>query len=124
MKKGEWRVGTSGWSYEHWKGLFYPEDLPKSRWFGYYTENFDTVEINYTFYSMPKAKTLERWYDITPDDFCFVLKMNRFVTHRKKLNSVEEDSARFFDRACFFHSFRRELGCSVSHYKERWDGDA
>ena len=98
-KKAEWRVGTSGWSYEHWQGLFYPEDIPKSRWFEYYTENFDTVEINYTFYSMPKEKTLRKWYDNTPEDFCFILKMNRFVTHRKKLDNVEKESRKFFDLA-------------------------
>ncbi len=99
VKGAEWRIGTSGWSYEHWKGIFYPEDLPKSRWFQFYTENFDTVEINYTFYSMPKQNTLEKWYDITPENFCFVLKMNKFITHRKKLKEVAKESKRFFDLA-------------------------
>ena len=98
-QKAAWRVGTSGWSYEHWKGVFYPEELPRSRWFEYYTENFDTVEINYTFYSMPKEKTLEKWYHTSPEDFCFVLKMNRFVTHRKKLRDVTAESGKFFKLA-------------------------
>ena len=98
-KSTEWRIGTSGWSYDHWKGTFYPEDLPRSKWFQYYTEHFDSVEINYTFYSMPKEKTLTKWYDSAPDDFCFALKMNRFITHRKKLNNVEDACKRFFDLA-------------------------
>jgi uncharacterized protein YecE (DUF72 family) len=57
MKSGRLRVGTSGYQYEHWRGVFYPRDLPKREWFAYYATHFDTVEINNTFYRLPSAKT-------------------------------------------------------------------
>jgi uncharacterized protein YecE (DUF72 family) len=78
-------IGCSGYYYNHWKGLFYPPDLPKSQWLKYYSGFFNTVEINNTFYRMPDVKTLEQWYSDTPDNFIFSVKGNRFITHRKKL---------------------------------------
>jgi uncharacterized protein YecE (DUF72 family) len=59
--QGELRIGTSGYHYDHWKGVFYPEDLPKTEWFSYYGRQFDTVEINNTFYRLPEATTFEAW---------------------------------------------------------------
>jgi uncharacterized protein YecE (DUF72 family) len=83
------RVGTSGWHYDHWRGRFYPENVPKSRWFEHYAKNFDTVEINNTFYQLPKQKTFENWYKQAPDNFLYTVKANRYITHIKRLKDAE-----------------------------------
>lgn len=95
------RIGTSGWSYEHWKRLFYPESLPKERWLQFYSSNFNTVEINSTFYRLPFENVVKGWYRKTPDDFVFSVKGTRQVTHRKRLRKVEEDVERFMRRIEF-----------------------
>jgi uncharacterized protein YecE (DUF72 family) len=82
---GRLLVGTSGFSYPDWKGAFYPEGLPSHRWLGFYAERFGAVEINQTFYRPASSATLARWCDAVPDDFAFVLKANRTITHEKKL---------------------------------------
>ena len=87
----ELRVGTSGWQYKHWKGRFYPKDLPTARWLEYYTRIFDTVELNNPFYRQPERKTFEKWRRSVPDDFVYAVKLNRFITHIKRLN-IERDS--------------------------------
>ncbi|MDP9261263.1 MAG: DUF72 domain-containing protein [Actinomycetota bacterium] len=76
----ELRVGTSGWRYKHWKGRFYPKDLPISKWLEHYTRAFDTVELNNPFYRQPEKKTFEKWRRSVPDDFVYAVKLNRFVT--------------------------------------------
>ncbi len=78
-------VGTSGFSYKHWRGSFYPEDLAQSKWFRYYCDNFSTVELNVTFYRLPKKETFMKWHSETPEDFKFSLKGSRFITHIKRL---------------------------------------
>lgn len=75
------RAGTSGFSYKEWKGPFYPEKLPAKDMLGYYAERLSTVEINNTFYRMPKRDMLEGWARKVPDDFTFVLKASRKITH-------------------------------------------
>jgi len=87
---GDYRIGTSGWTYDHWKGSFYPDKLPKSRWFEYYTSHFDTVEINATFYRTFKDQTYQNWYNRSSDDFKFVLKAPRLITHRKYLIDADD----------------------------------
>lgn len=83
-------IGTSGWVYEHWKGIFYPEDLPKSRWFEYYTSRFSAVEINATFYRTFKEQTYEKWRQSAPQGFGYVLKAPRIITHRRYLLDVAD----------------------------------
>ncbi len=78
-------IGCSGYYYNHWKGLFYPEGLPKSKWLVFYSEHFNTVEINNTFYRMPMEKAVRNWHDITPDAFMFSVKGYRYFTHLRKL---------------------------------------
>jgi uncharacterized protein YecE (DUF72 family) len=95
----EIRIGTSGWYYDHWSGRFYPADLPKSKWFEYYAQYFDTVEINNTFYHLPKEQTLRRWHKIAPKDFLYAVKANRYITHIKKLKDAAEPLERFFEIA-------------------------
>jgi uncharacterized protein YecE (DUF72 family) len=84
------RVGCSGWMYRHWRGLLYPEDLPQKRWFERYAEEFDTVEINASFYRVPLANTFEGWRAKAPPGFRYAIKVNRFVTHMKKLVDCED----------------------------------
>ncbi|HUV41204.1 MAG TPA: DUF72 domain-containing protein [Sedimentisphaerales bacterium] len=96
--KPDIRIGTSGWHYGHWAGLFYPEQLPKSKWFAYYAGHFDTVEINNTFYQLPKPVSLKNWYAQAPVDFVYSVKANRFITHIRKLKEPSEAVGRFFER--------------------------
>ncbi|HVU29414.1 MAG TPA: DUF72 domain-containing protein [Sphingomicrobium sp.] len=97
--RGDIRVGCSGWVYRHWRGIFYPEALPQKRWFELYSEEFDTVEINASFYRLPLASTFESWREKAPDGFCYALKANRFITHLKKLLDCDEPLERFIGLA-------------------------
>ena len=89
------RVGCSGWVYKHWRGIFYPEDMPQRRWFEFYASEFDTVEINNSFYHLPKAQTFDKWRDSAPDGFRYAVKANRFITQAKKLKDPDEPLERF-----------------------------
>ncbi|MHC4456062.1 MAG: DUF72 domain-containing protein [Planctomycetota bacterium] len=93
------RIGTSGWHYNHWTELFYPPKLPKSKWFRHYAEHFDTVEINNTFYQLPKEETFKNWHRQAPEDFIFTVKANRYITHIKRLKEPADSLGRFFERA-------------------------
>jgi uncharacterized protein YecE (DUF72 family) len=84
------RIGCSGWIYPHWRGLFYPETLPVKRWFAFYAETFDTVEINNSFYRLPKAETFDAWREQAPQGFRYAVKANRFLTQAKKLKDCAE----------------------------------
>lgn len=92
-------VGTSGYSYKPWKGTFYPERLPDRRMLGYYGERFRSVEINSTFYAMPRASALEAWAGQVPEDFRFVLKAPKAITHGRKLVGVDDLVAQFVEAA-------------------------
>ncbi len=84
------RVGTSGWSYRHWRGIFYPDRLPQRRWLAHYMEHFDTVEVNSTFYHLPRESTMDSWREQAPDGFLYALKASRFITHAKLLSGARE----------------------------------
>lgn len=90
-------IGTSGWSYEHLKDVFYPKKLPKAKWLSYLASIFDTVEINVTFYRQPNQKTFEKWFIQTPNDFLFSIKANRFITHIKRLKDTQGSLDRFYN---------------------------
>ena len=92
------RVGCSGWEYKHWRGDFYPAEVPKSRWFEYYAERFDTVEINNSFYRLPEKETFARWRERAPAGFLYAVKASRYLTHMKKLKDPEEPVDRLFGR--------------------------
>ncbi len=83
-------AGTSGFNYKEWKGPFYPDDLPANQMLRYYGEHLSTVEINNTFYRMPKREVVERWAAEVPDGFTFVLKASRRITHQARLVETEE----------------------------------
>jgi uncharacterized protein YecE (DUF72 family) len=86
-------VGTSGYSYKEWKGTFYPDDLPDKQMLRFYGERFRSVEINNTFYRMPKASVLEAWAGEVPADFKFVLKASQQITHKQRLNDAGDSVA-------------------------------
>ena len=92
-------VGTSGYSYKEWKGSFYPEDLPEKQMLHFYGEHFRSVEINNTFYRMPKAPLLEGWAAEVPDNFKFVLKAPQRITHIQRLKPTDDSVSYFLDVA-------------------------
>lgn len=98
-RRGELRVGTSGYQYDDWKGDLYPEDVPKKDWFGVYAESLDTVEINNTFYNLPEVSTFDKWHEQAPPGFVYALKYSRFGTHMKKLKDPDNHVPRFIERA-------------------------
>lgn len=90
------RVGTSGYFYRHWAGPFYPADLKTHRWFGFYAERFDTVEINASFYRFPTESAVRRWRRQAPDGFVYAIKANRLITHLKRFAGTEAQSAALY----------------------------
>ena len=92
------RIGCSGWNYGHWRERVYPKGCPPSRWLRFYAGLFDTVEVNTTFYRLPRRDAVARWVEQAPDDFCFAVKMSRYITHLKRLTDAEGGLARFYER--------------------------
>ena len=110
-------IGCSGWQYQHWRGDFYPSVLPQRQWLEYYASQFDTVEINNTFYRLPEGSTFEAWRRRIPKGFVYAVKASRFLTHMKKLNEPREPLRRFFTRA---RHLRRALGPVLYQLPPRW----
>jgi uncharacterized protein YecE (DUF72 family) len=100
-------VGTSGYSYKPWKGPFYPEDLPDKKMLQFYGERFRSVEINNTFYRMPKASVLEAWANEVPADFKFVLKASQRITHKERLKDSGDSVKYLLDVA---KTLKEQLG--------------
>ncbi len=115
--KGKVYIGTSGYTYYHWRGVFYPENLPSYKWLEHYTKFFDTVELNVTFYRLPQESTFKSWYRRTPKEFVFVLKGSRFITHVKKLQGVSQATKLFFDRA---NLLKEKLGVILWQLPPSW----
>lgn len=90
------RIGTSGWSYDHWRGNFYPEDLPQSRRLEYLARRFNSVEINGSFYGLLSPQTYVKYLETAPGGFVYAVKGSQFITHAKKLKDVETPLANFF----------------------------
>ena len=86
MYEVKWKIGCSGFHYKEWKGIFYPDSIPQKEWFKFYSERFNTLELNVTFYRFPVLKSLENWYNISPADFIFSVKVPRLITHYKKFS--------------------------------------
>jgi uncharacterized protein YecE (DUF72 family) len=96
MTEGRLRVGTSGWVYRPWRGAFYPVALRQKDWFQYYATQFDTAEINATFYRLPSQAAVAAWREAAPADFQFAWKASRFITQAKKLRDAEAPLARVY----------------------------
>jgi uncharacterized protein YecE (DUF72 family) len=92
-------VGCSGWNYAHWRnGVFYPPRLPANKWLEYYAQFFDTVEVNSTFYRLPKPEAVANWVAQTPEGFIFAIKSSRYLTHVKRLMDLDDGVRRFYER--------------------------
>lgn len=92
-------IGTSGWHYDDWRKRFYPQELPKAKWLEFYTRHFPTVELNNSFYRLPSEAAFKNWYDSSPPDFTFAVKVSRYITHIKRLKNSEEAVDNFIQRA-------------------------
>lgn len=99
MSGVRFRVGTSGWHYADWSGRFYPPDLPKHAWLRFYAGEFDTVELNRSFYRLPDDATWDVWRAATPRGFRFAVKASRYITHLKRLRGCEDAVGRLFQGA-------------------------
>ena len=89
-------IGTSGWSYEHWKENFYPQGLKSNLWLNFYSKAFSTVEVNTTFYHLPLGTTVQKWNKQVSPEFKFSIKASRYITHQKRLKDCHESLALFF----------------------------
>jgi uncharacterized protein YecE (DUF72 family) len=116
MSKSKIHIGTSGWNYKHWKGNFYPEDVPQKKWLEFYYNRFKTVELNNSFYRLPEIKTFDSWRKNTPDDFMFSVKASRYITHLKKLND-KESLKEFLKRA---NHLKEKLGPVLFQLPPGW----
>jgi uncharacterized protein YecE (DUF72 family) len=120
-KRARARIGTSGWMYRDWRGPFYPSDLPTKRWFAHYATEFDTVEINNTFYRMPPLETFDRWKEQAPRDFLYSLKLGQFGSHRMKLRDAKSWLPNHVERAL---RLGPALGPTLVHLPPRWRANA
>lgn len=119
-RPGLLRIGTSGYHYDHWRGVFYPKDLPKNEWFSHYARRFDTVEINNTFYRLPETTTFEAWRRQAPKGFCYALKFSRYGSHIVRLKKPRATIRRFLRRADRLGEF---LGPILVQLPPNWKTD-
>lgn len=110
-------IGTSGWHYRHWKGPFYPADALSENFLAYYAEHFHTVEINNTYYQMPKEKTLIQWRDTVSEEFIFSVKASRYITHMKKLKDAVQPTSSFLEKVTVLGD---KLGPILFQLPPRW----
>lgn len=115
-----WFVGTSGWNYAHWKGIFYPPGMPQAQWLRHYARRFRTVEINNSFYRLSAADTFERWAQQTPPEFLFSVKATRYLTHRKKLKDPAQALLNLITNA---EALGAKLGPILYQLPPRWRVD-
>jgi uncharacterized protein YecE (DUF72 family) len=118
---GRARVGCSGWSYRHWRGLVYPAEMTQKGWFAHYAQLFDTVELNNTFYRLPTEAAVEGWAKAAPPDFVFALKLGGFGSHRMKLRDAASWLPNHLDRA---ERLGASLGPTLVQLPPRWRRNA
>jgi uncharacterized protein YecE (DUF72 family) len=104
-----WWIGCSGFYYKGWKERFYPKGLPQRKWFEFYCESFNTVELNVTFYRFPKPEDLKGWYNRSPGNFKFTVKAPRLITHYKKFKGVQRELGDFYNTVN--KGLGEKLGC-------------
>ena len=110
-------LGTSGWVYKHWMGIFYPPQLASDRQLPFYTQHFSTVEVNFSFYRLPERSVFETWREQTPADFLFAVKGSRYLTHMKKLKDPQEPLSRLMERAS---GLEDKLGPILFQFPHTW----
>ncbi len=114
----EIRIGTSGYHYKHWLGRYYPEGTKPTQMLAHYLRDFDTVELNNTFYQLPNESTFDSWRDATPSDFLFAVKGSRFITHMIKLKDAQRGLTNFLPRA---ERLGDKLGPILWQLPPRWN---
>jgi len=119
--RGSVRVGCSGWQYRDWRSRVYPAELPMKMWFAYYAEQFDTVELNATFYRLPTEVTFDRWATAAPPGFLYALKLGSFGTHRMKLSDATSWLPNHVERA---RRLGAALGPTLVQLPPRWKRNA
>jgi uncharacterized protein YecE (DUF72 family) len=93
----QWHIGCSGFHYKEWKEVFYPKDLPAAKWFEYYCRQFNTIEINNTFYRFPDLRNLQGWFQKSPSSFVFSIKVPQIITHQRKFRDTKDLLYNFYD---------------------------
>lgn len=119
-RKPQCRIGTSGYQYDHWRGVLYDRQLPKRKWFSRYTKAFDTVEINNTFYRLPEISVFQSWRQQAPSGFLYALKFSRYGSHLKRLREPEDTIGIFVERA---ERLGPHLGPILVQLPPRWRAD-
>ena len=114
VTKMKYIIGCSGFHYKHWKGDFYPEDLPVRKWFEFYCEHFNTLELNVSFYRFPTPSMLQGWYQKSPENFIFAVKVPRSITHFKKLLNTENMLRDFYRTVKL--GLKEKLGCILFQF--------
>lgn len=113
-------IGTSGWSYPHWRGRFYPRELRQGDWLRFYSGHFPTVEINATFYRIPSEAAVERWQSLAPEGFVYAVKASRYISHVLRLKDCAPHVDRFLER---IDGLGRHLGPILYQLPPRWQAD-
>lgn len=117
----EWRIGCSGYHYPEWKRIFYPDDIPQRKWFEYYCEHFNTLELNATYYKFPRPEVLRKWHSRAPKDFLFTVKAPRHITHFKKFNKAQRMLEDFIGAAR--EGLGEKLGCILFQFPANFHFD-
>lgn len=110
----QWHIGCSGFHYKGWKGIFYPKEVPQKKWFEYYTDHFNTLELNVTFYRFPQISMLKSWYERSPADFSFSVKAPRLITHYKKMNDCDKFLNDFYQTV--EEGLKEKTGCVLFQF--------
>ena len=118
----EYYIGTSGWHYEHWRKLFYPEKLARPKWLEFYAQHFSTVELNNSFYRFPSERAFINWRESSSRGFVFAVKVSRFINHIKRLKNAEESMQSFLARADFLQGKLGPLLYQLPPTMKRNDG--
>jgi uncharacterized protein YecE (DUF72 family) len=109
-----WKIGCSGYHYDEWKGLFYPEGVAKNKWFEFYIEHFNTIELNTTFYRFPRVEFLRTWYKRSSEHFSFSVKAPRLITHFKKFKDAQKYLGDFYTTVR--NGLNDKLGCVLFQF--------
>ena len=115
----QWHIGCSGFHYKHWKEIFYPKEVPQRRWFEFYSQHFNTLELNVTFYRFPQVSMLKSWYERSATGFSFSVKAPRLITHYKKMNDCEKLLFDFYNTVQ--EGLKEKTGCVLFQFPPRFD---
>lgn len=118
----EWKIGCSGYHYPEWKRIFYPEDLPQKRWLEYYCTQFNTLELNVTYYKFPRVESLKKWYARSLQGFSFTVKAPRLITHFKKFRDAQKMLKNFNETVKA--GLEEKLGCVLFQFPSSFQYEA